>query len=202
MDNGQIELLTGTHDLNTKLICYLDPYCSYKHLKIVKVRFGLTKVRRLTGASAAVEVSRLRKEFCRTLPPAICDRVSRLATALACKKRRHCFLCRRTVVSSWNGRFGLTILNVFHCQIATERVSALRFRVEVWQSGTGKKTGVRLVSRTECAVIRYWLKLLLWAHFDSWCRIHLAHSFSGQALLPGAHLCNGISAVSYNLYMH
>ena len=47
-------------------------------------------------------------------------------------------------------------------------------------------------------VVEFWKWcVLLWAHFDSWRRTRCR-----QAFFPGAHLCNEITAVSYDLYMH
>ena len=42
---------------------------------------------------------------------------------------------------------------------------------------------------------------MLWAHFDSWRHSRRCAYFSGQAFFPGGHLCNKISAVSYDQYI-
>ena len=44
--------------------------------------------------------------------------------------------------------------------------------------------------------------LLLWTHFVSWNHIRRCAYSSWQAFFPGAHLCNGISAVIDDLYIH
>ena len=41
----------------------------------------------------------------------------------------------------------------------------------------------------------------LWARFDSWCHLRRHANLVGTYSPPGAHMCNGISAVSYDLYM-
>ena len=42
---------------------------------------------------------------------------------------------------------------------------------------------------------------VLWVHFDSWRHTRRRTNSLGQAFSLGAHLCNRISAVSYDLYI-